>query len=432
MKVHFIGIGGIGVSALAKYYLSEGATISGSDLAISEITRELEGLGAVITTGPHQKENIPDDTSLVIYTAAVDTQNPEFAEAKRKKIKMESYPEAIGKLTKKYKTVTVSGSHGKSTTTALAALVLEEGYFDPTVIVGTKVREFNNSNFKKGNGSYLVLEADEWNESFLHYSPEIALITNIDAEHLDTYKDLGGVMRAFERFLSRVPPAGAIIANADDPNLAIVAKKFSEQVLWFSIRDSDAQKIRDIIHIPGTHNILNALAAFTLGRLLGISESHILSAISHFRGTWRRFEFKGMINGAAIFSDYGHHPSEIHATLLAARERFPHAKIWCVFQPHQHQRLHYLWNEFLHAFDAADLLCLLPVYDVRGRETATAQKEVGSEKLAHALAAQKKDVRYFPSRKDAKNFIKINAGAGDVILVMGAGDIYLLGDELFS
>lgn len=429
MNIHFIGIGGIGVSALAKYYLSQGATVTGSDVTHSEITEELSGLGAKIITGPHRPENIPDDADTVIYTAAVETRNSEYIEAKRKNIKILSYAEALGELTGKYKTITVSGSHGKSTTTALAALILEEGYFDPTVIVGTKVKEFGNSNFRKGMGMYFVLEADEWNRSFLNYSPQIAVVTNVDAEHLDTYDNLDGVMAAFRDFLSRVPEDGVIIANADEPNLAVVAKKFGTRVHWFSLHDQAAEEIKKNIHIPGIHNVSNALAAYTLGEHLGVTRAHMLSVISRFRGTWRRFEFKGMVNGAPVFSDYGHHPSEIHATILAAREKFPGKNIWCVFQPHQHQRLMYLWDEFIRAFDETDRVFILPVYDVAGRETEVALRQVNSEKLAAALSAQKKNALYISTHEDMKNYIKKYAHAEDVILIMGAGDIYHLADE---
>lgn len=430
--IHFTGIGGIGVSALAKYYLSQGARVSGSDLVSSEITEELERLGVKIHIGVHKNTNVPKDADTLIYTAAVPKDNLELQEAKKRKLKVKSYAEAVGELTKQYKTITISGAHGKSTTTALAALVLEEGYFDPTVILGTKIKEFGDSNFRAGLGSHLVLEADEWDRSFLHYSPYIAVVTNIDAEHLDTYKNLAAVKKTFAEYLSRVPNDGAIIANRDNTHLAQVAKKFGKRVKWYSVKDAVAEKVRHALRIPGMHNVSNALAAYTLGQFFGIQEPHILHALSRFSGAWRRFEFKGTLNGASIFSDYAHHPAKIHATILAARERFPFRRVWCVYQPHQYQRLSYLWDDFVDAFDMADRVSLLPVYDVAGRETKYAKSTVNSEKLMRALAKEGKEVYYHDSFTAAQKFIKENAHQGDIILVMGAGDIYQLANALVA
>lgn len=430
-SIHFIGAGGIGVSALAKYFMSQGARVTGSDIAKSEITDELAGLGARIKIGPHRAQNIPSGTARVIYTAAVRKENSEYREAKKRRIPAESYAEAVGDLTKKYETITISGAHGKSTTTALSALVLEEGYCDPTVIIGTKVKEFGDSNFRKGMGPYLILEADEWNKSFLNYSPKIAILTNIDAEHLDTYKNLDDVKKTFLLYLKKIPSDGAVIANWDDPNVKDVVWQSKKRVIWYSQKDRDAQEIKKHLKIPGEHNLSNALAAARLGSSLGIPYPHILQALSGFRGVWRRFEFKGMDkNGAYIISDYGHHPKEIIATIAGARERYPMRRIWCVYQPHQYQRLQYLWNDFKTAFDMADRVCLLPVYDVAGRETRQAKSAVNSEKLASELIGRGKHATYHRSFTAAKRAIADESKKGDIILVMGAGDIYTIADEI--
>lgn len=430
MRIHFIGIGGIGTSALAKYYLSGGHAISGSDLASSEITDELEKLGVAVKIGKHKKTNLLKKVDLVVYTAAIAENNIELEEAKKRKIIIKSYAEAIGDITKNYKTIAISGAHGKSTTTALSALVLEEGYFDPTVIVGTKVREFGDTNFRRGYGSYFVLEADEWNKSFLNYFPQIAIITNIDVEHLDTYKTAEAVENTFVEYLERVPQNGAIIANADDLRLKSIAKKFGKKVHWYSLKDPEAPKIKNILKIYGDYNVSNALAAYTLGRFLGIRESDIYHAFSRFSGVWRRFEFKGLLNGAFIFSDYAHHPTEIRATLKSSRERFPLRKIWCIYQPHQYQRLQYLWDEFADAFDAADNICFLPVYEVAGRETEHAKHGVNSEKLTHVLMMRGKNACHFDTFSQVEEHIRAQAKPGDVIIVMGAGNIYMLTQEL--
>ncbi len=429
--IHFIGIGGIGVSALAKYFMSRGVHVTGSDIAKSEITDELAGLGARIKIGPHKARNIPHGTTRVIYTAAVQKENPEYREAKRRKIPVQSYASALGELTRVYETITISGAHGKSTTTALSALVLEEGFCDPTVIIGTKVKEFGNSNFRKGMGPFLVLEADEWNKSFLNYSPKIAIITNIDAEHLDTYKNLDDVKKTFLLYLKKIPTEGAVIANWDDRNVKDVVWQSKKRVIWYSQKDRDAEEIKKRLKIPGAHNLSNALAAARLGSLLGIPYVHILQALSGFRGVWRRFEFKGMDkNGAYVISDYGHHPKEIMATIAGARERYPVRRVWCVYQPHQYQRLQYLWNDFTTAFDMADRILLLPVYDVAGRETKQAKDAVNSKKLAKELVGRGKRATYHASFAAAKRAIAAESKQGDILLIMGAGDIYTIADEL--
>lgn len=430
-RIYFIGIGGIGVSALAKYYLSQGAKVSGSDLTSSEITEELEKLGAKILIGKHKQVHLPEGTTRIIHTAAVRLVKSDFPrKSDFRKVKIQSYPEALGELTRKYNTITVSGAHGKTTTTALAGLVLEEGYFDPTVVVGAKIKEFGDSNFRYGMGPHLVLEADEWNKSFLNYSPQIAVVTNIDAEHLDTYKNVEAVERTFQKYLDKVPRDGTIVANADDERLKKIAQKFGKLVCWYSLKDREATFLRKILKIPGEHNVSNALAALRVGRILGIQESAILHALSRFSGAWRRFEFKGLVNGAYIFSDYGHHPREVQATISAARERFPFRRIWCVYQPHQYQRLSYLWDDFVGAFDMADRVCLLPVYDVAGRETKITKAKVNSEKLAHAILERGKDVCHMDNFAEAKELLNSNVHPGDVVLVMGAGDIYTLANQL--
>src|SRR3989344_1960278 len=247
-SVHFIGVGGIGVSALARYFLSQGAHVTGTDIKKSEITDELGREGVEIKIG-HRASHIPKGTDRVIYTAAVPASNPEYKAGKKRRIVTQSYAKAVGELTRKYDTITISGAHGKSTTTALAALVLEEGFCDPTVIIGTKVKEFGHSNFRKGMGPFLVLEADEWNKSLLHYSPKIAIFTNIDAEHLDTYKDLADVKKTFLEYAQKIPADGAIIANWDNAHVKDVVWQSKKKVIWYSVKDRDAHEIKRHLHI---------------------------------------------------------------------------------------------------------------------------------------------------------------------------------------
>lgn len=428
-SIHFIGIGGIGVSALAKYYLSQGAKISGSDLISSEITDELAKIGAQIFTGKHDRKNLPKNAGEVIYSAAAAKDNPELEEAKRRKLKVRSYAEALGELTKRYKTITVSGAHGKSTTTAMTALVLEKGHCDPMVIVGTKVKEFGNSNFRSGLGGYFVLEADEWNKSFLNYRPEIAVLTNIDSEHLDTYKNIGHVTSVFKKFITKISKEGLIIANADDPIVKKIAKESKKRVIWYSLKDKEASIIKNSIRVAGDHNLLNALAAFRVGRVLGIGQSEILQALSGFSGTWRRFEFKGIINKAPVFDDYAHHPNEIKATLAAAKKRFPFGRVISIFQPHQYRRLHSLFDDFTKAFDHSDITCVLDVYDVAGREDQKSKKAVSAFKLVSALSEKGKDARHM-YHSQVLDFLKNEAKSNDAIIFMGAGDIYKLTNKV--
>ena len=428
-QIHFIGIGGIGVSALAKYYINQGVKVSGSDLSSSEITDDLIKLGAQIFIGKHNKKNLPKNIGAVIYTAAVQKDNPELSEAKRRKLKVKSYAQVLGELTKKYKTITVSGAHGKSTTTAMTALVLEKGHCDPLVIVGTKVREFGDSNFRPGLGGYFVLEADEWNKSFLNYRPQIAVLTNIDEEHLDIYKNIDHIEAVFKQFLTKVSKNGLIVANADDKIVKKIAKESGRQVIWYSLKDKETNLIKKTIRVAGDHNLLNALAAFRVGRALGVGQAEILQALEGFSGTWRRFEFKGAINKAPVFDDYAHHPSEIKATLVAAKKRFPFGRIISVFQPHQYRRLHSLFNDFTNAFDHSDITCVLDVYDVAGREDSRAKKEVNSFKLAAALSEKGKDARYM-YQSQVSDFLKSEVKSNDAVIFMGAGDIYKLTQKI--
>lgn len=431
MEVHFIGIGGIGVSALAKYYLAEGHGVSGSDTASSEITAELVRRGVRVALGEHAAKNIPDTFDRVIYTAAIVPTNPELIAARARGIPTQSYAEAIGDLTRRQRTIAISGSHGKSTTTALVALILEEGYFDPTVIIGTKLAEFGGTNFRQGKGPFLVLEADEWNKSFLNYNPFAVVLTNIDAEHLDTYGTVAGVEEAFREYLLNVPKDGFVVANADDERTRHVIRDLPARIVWYSQKDPVVEIIRRTLKISGRHNLANALAALHLGRELGISEPAILKALGSYHGAWRRFELKGIRSGAYIFADYGHHPREIAATLAGARERFPFRRIWCVYQPHQYARLNHLWNDFLGAFDGADRVALLPVYAVAGREIDRHPTRT-SQKLATALTARGKHAAYLHSSRAVKEHLTRDIRAGDVVLFMGAGTIYDLTNDFLA
>ncbi len=479
-NVHFIGIGGIGMSALARWFKAHGHSVSGSDLETSSITKELKKDGIRVFTG-HKANHIPGGTRLVIRTSAIPVQNPELKRAHALHIPTKVYAEALGTLTREYKTLTISGSHGKSTTTALLSMVLTRAGFDPTVVIGTKLKEFRNSNFRNGKSNYLVLEADEHNAAFLHYSPTCAIITNIDREHLDFYKNINNEKKTFLTFISNIKRGGILVVNKDDTNLFSlkvkiqkIAKEKNIQVLWYGIRVDPRlyRRVSSSLQIPGAHNASNALAAYTLARALGVKDQTIIKALKQYKGAWRRMEYKGQLRiknlefRIKVYDDYAHHPTEIRATLAGIAQKWPKSRVICVFEPHQAKRLALLFKAFTEAFWAADALVLLPIYKVSGRDKVT--HNISSEKLAKAIQAKLNSkfppdfawtkskragrilnskltsVTYLPSpKKDLKKKIieviqslprksALSLRESAIIVMMGAGDIYRLTDSLIE
>ena len=403
---------------MAQYYLAKGSVVSGSDLVDSEIIKDLKIKGAVVYIGPNSAENIRD-YDLVIHSPAVKENNPEIIEAERKGIKILSYPRALGELTKEYTTIAVSGTHGKSTTTAMISLVLIEAGLDPTVIVGTKLKEFGDSNFRMGKSEYLVIEACEHEASFLNYWPKIIVVTNIEEDHLDFYNNLENIKKAFNEFVSHLKADGILI-KTEDTNIDTDKKTIN-----YSLKDREVEQLRKIIKIPGEHNILDALAALKVARVLGVEDKVSFNALSKYIGSWRRFE-ETQLPGFILIDDYGHHPTEILATLKGAREKYPNKKIFCVFQPHQYQRTYLLFNDFVKALKEVlenklvDRLFLIDIYDVAGRESKEAKEKVSSKILAQAVGAE------YISKDDL--FKELNGG--EVMIFMGAGDIYNLSQDL--
>jgi len=432
MKIHLIGIGGIGVSALAQYYLANGHHVSGSDLASSEIIDFLKTKGIEVFIG-NSAENIRQDFDLVVFSPAVKKDNPELLQTVNYKIKTKSYPEALGDLTKEYFTIAVAGAHGKSTTTSMLGILMEKAGLDPTVIVGTKVKEFGGSNFRMGKSKFLVVEACEYDASFLNYFPKIIVITNIDKEHLDYFKTFSNVKKAFKDFILKLPDDGFLVFNKDNQKISNfkfpISNKFS--IKQFSLKQPEAKKLKKILKVPGSHNVSNALAVLQVAKILGVPDKISFKALSEFKGTWRRFEIKEGKAGnkkITVISDYGHHPSEIFATLTAAKEKYSKRKIWCVFQPHQHQRTYYLFKDFVKVFRQVkiDKIIITDIYDVAGRETKKINAEISSELLVQKI--NRKNVSYIPLC-DIESFVKENIKSGDVLIIMGAGDIYKLSDK---
>lgn len=418
-SVHFVGIGGIGVSGLARYFRSRGFRVTGSDVAPSDVLAELKRDGIHASVG-HHVSNVKQP-ELVVYSAAVRPENPELEAARKKGIRIQSYAEALGDLTKRYFTIAVSGSHGKSTTTAFVGLILTKAGLDPTVLVGTKLREFRNSNFRRGRSRYLVIEADEWNRSFHHYHPTIAVMTNVDKEHLDTYKTYAGVVKGFAEYLKNVEPKGCIVANAKDQGIRQAVKAARAKVVWYNNRKFPRHSLR----IPGEHNQVNAEAAWTAAQLLGVKKAAADAVFRTYRGAWRRMERLQAAKGkaqsahAVIYSDYAHHPTEVKATLAALRERHPKQQIVCVFEPHHMDRLTQLFPEFTRCFRDADKLILLPVYRVKGRDDEMQGKT--SLDLAHAL--KEENVFFAPSYAVAMNMLGVDFFTDSVIVFMSAGSL---------
>ncbi len=401
-KVYFIGIGGIGVSALARIFLKQGKQVYGSDLAESVVTKDLEKLGANIFVGKHEVGNLSEDVDLVIHTVAVQEDNPELVRAKELEIKTMSYPQVVGELTRDKYLIAVAGTHGKTTTTAMIGLMLEKAGLDPTVIVGSNIKEFNG-NARVGKSKYWVIEADEYRRAFLNYYPTIAVVLNIEFDHPDCYKDLADVEEAFEKFVSRAKH------TVDHPE---------------RLKNDLDLKLK----LPGKHYLYDALAAEQVGKILKIDNEIIKESLENYQGSWRRFEFKGEINNVIIIDDYAHHPTEVKATLKAVKEKYPDKNIVCVFQPHHIDRFNALFDDFVESFDDADKVVMTDLYHVAGREPVISyQLPVTSEQLTERIGEK---AVYVGGLDEAVEWLEGNVKSGDVVITMGAGDVTEVSDKL--
>ena len=447
--IHCIGIGGIGVSALAKILVSRGYTVTGSDMKESEMTDELEKLGIKVYIG-HRAENV-EGADLIIYSAAIAPENPEIKRATELGIELASRAELLGTLMDEFKTsIAVSGTHGKTTTTSMVSLILEHADYKPTIFVGGNLDEIGG-NVKVDTGDYFVAEACEYRDSFLKLRPDIEIILNIDSDHLDYFKDIEHIVESFSKFVSYVPDDGVIIAYDANPFVNEVIKGHPNAVTYGYNRNS-TYYISDIafadgmpsfhvnyngedfgeiqLAIPGEHNILNATASFACCHMLGVPVDIIKRTLEHFTGTQRRFDIKGVYGrGFKLVDDYAHHPTEIKATLAAA-SNIPHNKVWCLFQPHTYTRTLALFNEFADAFTKADVLILADIYAAREKNIY----EISSGKLADEIKRvhPDKEVIYIDSFDGIADYVLENAEEGDLVITMGAGDIYKVGDIIKS
>jgi len=404
-KVFFIGIGGIGISAIARMMFLEGKEISGSDMSENQITQELEKLGVKIIIG-QSFELIPKDTELIIYTLAIPHYDKNlFDWVVNSGILYKSYPQILGLVTADKYTIAVSGTHGKTTTTAMIAKILIDAGKDPSVVVGSLLKEYK-SNFIIGKSDLFVVEACEYERSFLNLKPKILVITNIEAEHLDYYKDLADIQSAFKQLSTQ-----------------------SERVI--SDYSKFLGKVPKLL-VPGIHNRMNGAAALAVADMLGIDEEVAQKSLAEFSGTWRRLEKKGETKeGTIIYDDYAHHPTEIRASLEGLRELYPKGdkKITVLFQPHLYSRTKALFEDFVKSFKDADQILLLPIYFAREAK----DESVSSEKLAEAMVSLGVDTRAFSSFELAEDYVKsLNLGSKDVFITMGAGEAYKVADKVFD
>lgn len=478
-KIHFVGAGGIGVSALIKWALYDGVAVSGSDAADSEILDELRRMGAKIFVG-HDKKNVPADADMIIYSDAVPKNNPELTPPrpplnKGGGVPQKSYFEALGEISRQKKTIAVSGTNGKSTTTAMIGKILIDAGLDPTVVVGSKIKDFEYGNLHIGKGDFFVVEACEHNAHMLNLSPEYIVLTNIEADHLDFYKNLENILKHFGEYVSRIPQSGFLIYNADDKNTAKLSTigfptsdsrkisygagegadfKFANRQVeegpprvGESLRVEAGKQLFDVLlegnklgtvelGIPGLFNVYNAMAAIAAAVGLGVEFDAAAKSLASFAGLWRRFERVGKYKGATIISDYGHHPTAVASTILAAREFYPGRRVVVAFEPHQHHRTKALFADFVRSFGDADMAILSEIYDVIGR---AGDKDISGKSLAEAIVKYWKTDEYQRSDREliycenldeTEDALRKNIKKNDIVIIMGAGDIYKIAEKL--
>lgn len=446
-KVHFIGIGGVSMSGLAEILLLRGYKVSGSDMKSSPLTEKLSKSGADIYIG-HDKNNLKD-VDIVVYTAAIPSTNPEIIESKALNIQMLTRAQFLGAIMKDHKyNVAVSGTHGKTTTTSMIAHITLSENLDPTILVGGEL-DVIGGNVKTGKSEYFITEACEYKASFLSFYPYIGVVLNIDADHLDFYKDINAIQDAFEKFTNLIPKDGYLVSNADDERTAAVAKKVSCNVLSFGIENGDIRakniEFNDLacasfdaynkdkflfrinLSVPGKHNVLNALGAIASSLILNISAESIIIGLKNFGGTHRRFEYKGIKDGVVVIDDYAHHPTEIKAT-LAAVKNYPHKRVFCVFQPHTYSRTLSLFNEFTTAFSGIDELIIADIYAAREKDTGV----VSSQMLAEAIKSNGIKCNNIHNFKDIVTYLHENLKYGDLLLTVGAGDVFQIGEDFLN
>lgn len=446
-KIHFVGIGGIGMSGIAEVLINLGYQVSGSDLKESDITQRLATLGGTIAYG-HRAENVVD-VDVVVTSTAVNTKNPEVQEAHRRKIPVIPRAEMLAELMRMKYGVAIAGTHGKTTTTSMVATVLSHGDIDPTVVIGGRLDSIG-SNAKLGQGEFLVAEADESDGSFLKLSPTIAVVTNVDEDHLDFYSGLDEIRATFIDFINKVPFYGLVVLCLDDENLQGMIPEVKKRLVTYGLTsqadfmaseiEHQNDRTRFMVHyrgealgrlsirMPGRHNVLNALAAVAVAMELDMSFAAIAEGFKDFGGVGRRFEIKGEAQGIMVVDDYGHHPAEIKATLAAARGGW-NRRLVAVFQPHRYSRTEALFDDFLTAFYQADHIAVMDVY-AAGEE---ARPEITAEKLAEGISEHGHKSCCFTGDLIATvEHLQAVLQPGDIVITLGAGNVWQVGQELLK
>jgi UDP-N-acetylmuramate--alanine ligase len=448
-NIHLIGIGGIGMSGIAELLLNLGYSISGSDIKRTDITKRLSELGARIFFG-HKAEN-SINADVVVYSSAVKNTNPEIIEAKERSIPVIPRAEMLAELMRLKFGIAVAGAHGKTTTTNMIGSILTEGGLDPTVVIGGRLSQWGGSNLRLGNSDLLVAEADESDGSFLVLSPSMAVVTNIDYEHIDFYKSMDNVRGTFTNFINKLPFYGRAIICLDDMEVQGLIPRLTKSYLTYGLNSQSDIRASEIskeglntnfvvafknktignvtISTPGSHNVLNALAAIGVGLELDISFKDIQKGLSNLGALERRFEVKGEKNGVLFLDDYGHHPTEIVSTIETAKDCWPDRRLIVVFQPHRYTRTRDLYSRFVKSFNLVDLLVILPIYGA-GEEPISG---INSEYLYRGIKSHgHKGVILFSEKEDAISFLLREIRHGDLVVTLGAGDVYHVGLELLE
>ena len=445
-KFHFIGIGGIGMSGIAKIMLEHGYQITGSDVKNSALIEALREAGAKIYIG-HDAKNIADDVDAVVYSTAVFPENAEMLYAAKKGIKIYKRAEMLAFLMRNQISIGVAGSHGKTTTSGMISLLLEECGLDPTIIIGGTLPQIG-SNAKGGHGKYLVAEADESDGTFLLLFPQIAVVTNIEEDHMDHYKSLEEIKDAFAQYIKQVPPSGAVIINTDCPNNREIIAQTPAKYITYALDESadytacgiqftengslskiyyKGEYVGELtLQVPGRHNVCNALAAIAVGRLCGLDFQEIAQALQNFRGTGRRFELLGKVNGITVIDDYAHHPTEIKATVEAARNMHK-GRLIAVFQPHRYSRTQSMKSEFAQSFTNCDLTFIAQIYEAFEKPIEGVSSRLI---VAEAIKAGNNSVSYGGTKEEICRTLSEIVHEGDMVLIMGAGDIRKCGEDL--
>ena len=449
-KIHFVGVGGCGMCGLAEFVLNEGSQVSGSDMQPSAATKRLARLGAAIQIG-QRPENVPDGADLVVYSAAIKPENPERAEAERRGIPAMKYAQFLGRLMELRLGIAVSGTHGKSTTTAMVGYVLTQAGLDPSFVIGADVPQLGGGSHV-GAGPHLVVEACEYDRSFLNFAPHAAVVLNMDEDHLDYFRDLADIRRAFAEFGARVAPEGLLVVNGADLGMHEVIASARCRVETFGLGgqwDWHAENLEsragrfafDVyrrgafyvsvrLELAGRHHVLNALAAMALCTWAGAPAEAVSAALGRFQGASRRMEILGQAAGVTVVDDYAHHPTEIQATLKAASERFSPERLWVVFQPHQHSRTRFLLKDFARALTVADKIIVPDIYFVRDSEQE--RQAVRSQDLVDAVQHLGADAVYLKDFDSIRRYLVESLGPGDVLMTMGAGDVWHLAEPLLA